>query len=267
MRIKTGLVLAKTSFQEASAYRAFFIFSIISNLIYTLIIYFLWNAIYSSAESDVINGMTFEQTFVYLSLAGSMSLILTTYIEWGMSREIKTGNITRYFTRPVDFQFQIYSKSFGDVISSFIIMFIPSFIIAYIFSSGGINLGVNIPFFIISFVLAALINITIDFLIGLICFYTESVWGISIMKETIVLLLSGGVIPLAFFPDKLRHIVEFLPFQAIYNLPMQILTNKSYALADYGKDLLIQVFWVAVLIVFSRICCKQAVKAVVINGG
>jgi ABC-2 type transport system permease protein len=267
MKIKTGLVIAKTSFQEASAYRAFLIFSIISNLVYTIVVYFLWKAIYSSAEADVINGMTFEQTFVYLSLAGAMSLIINSFIEWFLSREIKTGNITRYFTRPVDFQFQIYSKTLGDIITNFLIIFIPSFIIAYIFSSGGINLGLNILFFIISFVFAALINITIDFLIGLICFYTESVWGISIMKETIVLLLSGGVIPLAFFPDKLRHIVEFLPFQAIYNLPMQILTNKSFTLADYGKALLVQIFWVAVLIVFSRICCKQAVKVVVINGG
>lgn len=267
MRIKTGLALAKSSFLEATAYRAFFIFNIISNLVYTLIVYFLWKAIYSSAQTDVLNGMTFNQTFVYLSLTGAMSLIVTTFIEWNMSREIRTGNITRYFTRPVDLQFQIYSVSFGNVITNFSIMFIPSFIIAYIFSSGSIKIGVNIPIFLISFVFAVLINITIDFLIGMIAFYTESVWGISIMKESVVLLLSGGVIPLAFFPDKLRHIVELMPFQAIFNLPMQILINNSYTLVDYGRTLLIQIFWVVSLIIFSRICYSQAKKAIVVNGG
>lgn len=267
MRIKAGLALAKSAFLEASAYRVFFIFSIIGNLIYTIVVYFLWKAIYANSDSGVINGMTFEQTFVYLSLAGAISIIINSFIEWTMSREIKTGNITRYFTRPLDFQFQIYAKSFGDVISNFIIIFIPSFIIAYIFTSGGIELGSNILFFLVSFILAATISITIDFLIGLIALYTESVWGISIMKESIVLILAGGVIPIAFFPDNLRHIVEFLPFQAIYNLPMQILTNKSFTIADYGQSLLVQLFWAIALLIFSRICYKQAIKAVVINGG
>ncbi len=267
MRIKAGLALAKSAFLEAAAYRVFFLFNIVGNIIYTVVVYFLWKAIYASANSSVINGMTFKQTFVYLSLAGAISIIINSYIEWNMSSEIKTGSITRYFTRPLDFQFQIYAKAFGNVLSSFIIIFIPCFIIAYIFSSGGIVLGINIVFFLISFILGALISITIDFLIGLIALYTESVWGISIMKESIVLILSGGVIPLAFFPDTLRHIVEFLPFQAIYNLPLQILINKSYTIVEYGQSLLIQLFWVVVLIGFSRICYKQAVKVIVINGG
>ena len=267
MRIKAGLALAKSSFLEASAFRAYFVFTILSNMIYMIVMYFLWKAIYAGAGTDIINGMSFKQTFVYLALAGAMSGIITTYMEWFMSSSMKSGDIAIYFTRPISYQFLMYSKIIGDISTNFAIMFIPSFIVVCIFAHGSIHFGLNLLLFVIAFIMAALINMTFDFLIGLISFYTESVWGISIMKESIVYLFSGAMIPIAFFPETLRHVAEFLPFQAIFNLPLQILLNKDYTLADYRKVLLLQLFWVVVLLLLSRICYKQASKAIVINGG
>ena len=106
-----------------------------------------------------------------------------------------------------------------------------------------------------------------DFLIGLISFHTESIWGISTMKDTVIVLLAGAVIPLPFFPESIRNIVMWLPFQAIYNLPLKILTEKSYTFADFGVILLQQLFWIVALIIISRLCFKKASKAITINGG
>lgn len=60
----------------------------------------------------------------------------------------------------------------------------------YFLTDGTIHLGVNLLFFLVSVPLALTINFCIDFFIGTVCLYTQSVWGINIMKEVIVLLLS-----------------------------------------------------------------------------
>ena len=44
-------------------------------------------------------------------------------------------------------------------------------------------MGVNLLFFVISVVLAVSINYSIDFIVGTICLFTESIWGINMMKQ------------------------------------------------------------------------------------
>ena len=56
--------------------------------------------------------------------------------------------------------------------------------------------------------------------------------GLNMVKECIVLLLSGASIPLAFFPEALRNIVQYLPFRCIYDTPLNVLLQKpGYTLA------------------------------------
>ncbi len=267
MNVRAALAFNKMSFQEIVFFRAFFILTILANVIFTIIVYFLWRAIFDGVGTDTINGMTFQQTFLYLASAKILNSVIISYAEWQMSRDVQTGNIATNFCRPISYQFRMYSSCFGSILSNFAIMFIPSIIIVSIMAKGSIPLGINLLFFPIAFILAALLNTTFDFLIGLLSFFTESVWGISAMKDTVVRLLSGAVIPIAFFPDNIRKVLEFLPFQAIYNLPIQILTNPNYSLWDICRALLIQLIWVIVLFLISKICFIKASKHVMVNGG
>jgi ABC-2 type transport system permease protein len=106
-------------------------------------------------------------------------------------------------------------------------------------------------------------------LVAPICLYTESTWGINIVKETIVLLLSGATIPLAFFPDGFRKVVEYLPFRAVYDIPLSILLKKNGT--DTFEGLLpmlgIQLFWCVVLTIAGNLFWNHAVKRITVNGG
>ena len=267
MRIKGVAAIAKASFLESSAYRIYFLFTIISNLIFMAIAFYLWKAIYAGAQTDIINGMTFTETFIYLSIAGTMTSILSTGLDWFMSFSMKSGEISKFFTRPMDFQLMFFASSAGDILTNIIIMLLPSCIIVFFVTDGAIRLGWNILFFLISLLLAAVLCLCFDFIIGLISFYTESIWGISALKDGVVTLLAGGIIPIAFFPETFRKIIEYLPFQAIYNLPLQILINSELTIPNYLRILLLQLFWVVVLLIVSRIFYKFARRAITINGG
>ena len=125
----------------------------------------------------------------------------------------------------------------------------------------------NLLFFVISIVIAISIFYSIDFIVGTICLYTESIWGINIMKQVIVLLLSGATIPIAFFPEPLKTIVYFLPFQAIYNGPLTILLSDGKDMSLVLKTLGIQIIWAAIMFAVSKIFWKISIKQITVNGG
>ena len=94
-----------------------------------------------------------------------------------------------------------------------------------------IPLGIGLIFFPFSLLLAYLLSFCFDYFVGLLCFYTESVWGLSITKEIIVTVLSGALIPLQFFPDVIQKILLWLPFQAIYYTPLTMVAQPTLSLS------------------------------------
>lgn len=261
------LALTRAGVLEALSFRANYMVSFFGNLVYLVVIYFLWKAIYNSSPQDIVNGMTFSDTFIYLVLATAMFNFLESFVVWAMSRDIQTGKVVVDLIKPMDYQLYTFMNFSGNFVTAFFITFMPTFLIVLFITWGKIAIGINLIFFLLSLVFASIINFCIDFIVGTICLYTESVWGTNIMKEVIVLLLSGATIPLAFFPDTLRKIVELLPFQAIYNLPLTVLTSKNTNLSGYFQAIGIQLFWVIIMILVSRLFWKKSVKVITVNGG
>ena len=129
-------------------------------------------------------------------------------------------------------------------------------------------MGINLVFFVISVVMAVLINYSIDFLVGTICLYTESIWGINIMKQVIVMLLSGATIPLAFFPEQLDF-VRLLPFASIYNVPLELLLSggTGMKIKEVLSMLGMQLFWCIAMSCISKLFWKISLRQITVNGG
>ena len=106
-------------------------------------------------------------------------------------------------------------------------------------------------------------------LVATLCLYTESTWGINIVKETIVMLLSGVSIPLVFFPQKAAMIVRMLPFRAIYDIPLSILLMKNGSDNLYGLLTLLglQLAWIVILSIAGNAFWNHSIKKITVNGG
>jgi len=264
--MKKYLMIIRNSFMSSIIYRFHFFYTSLSNVFYIIMIYFLWRAIYKGSGGS-INGMTFNQTFIYLALAISIFCLFKTWTDWNMSYEVINGIIVMNLIKPMDIQLLAMSKAIGFVFYNFITVTLPAlFVIIFIFQPGEITVR-SIILSLIPIVLAFFISFNIDYIIGLTSFYTESIWGISIAKDTIVLLLSGALIPINFFPEILRKIVGLLPFQAIYHIPLTILISKDLSIYEYLKFLGIQLSWAIALYALNRFYYSRAIKVVTVNGG
>lgn len=261
MAIIRGSIIQELSFRASTFLR------FIGNLIYLVIIYFLWKAIFDSSPADTVNGMNFYDTMVYLVLASAMTNVMNVFVVWQVGDDYQTGNISLYLAKPIGYQMYLFCQRIGRCAMSFVISFLPTFLIVFFLTKGNIALGLNLVFFLLSIILGTGISFCVDFLVGTVCYYTQSIWGVNIMKDVVVALLSGVTIPIAFFPQALRQVVNVLPFQAIYHMPLNILTNKGLGLAEYAESLGIQIFWLIVMIALSQIFWKISIKKLTVNGG
>lgn len=261
--MKKYLALSLIGFKERISFRAHFICSLFSNLIYIILIFFLWKAIFISSLNDMINGMTFKETFLYLSIANSMNILMEAWVEWDLSRDIINGKISFFLAQPIDFQCNIMFRSLGTVISNFLVVFLPSFIIFMFISDSSI---MSISIFFVSLILGIIIRFAIDFITGIIAFYTENIWGVSITKNAIIAILSGALVPIPYYPEFLQPVIKSLPFYAIYHLPISMLLNSS-DLSECLKKIMIQLIWVLVLLIFGKLFYNKSVKTITVNGG
>ena len=261
--------LTRAGIIESLQFRLGTAVTLFGNLIYLALVYFLWKAIYDSCGTDTVNGMTFYDTMIYLILATALFNFLEMFIVWDMSRAIQSGEIIMHLLKPMRYRKYTFWSYSGSLIYSFVLTFIPTFVVVMIVTKGAIKMGWNCLFFVMSTVLALIINFNIDMLVAPICLYTESTWGINIVKETIVLLLSGATIPLAFFPENLRKVVEYLPFRAVYDISLKMLLKKdgSDSIEGVLGMLGIQLLWCAVLTVAGNLFWNHAVKRITVNGG
>ena len=263
------LALTKAGIIESLQFRLGTVVMLFGNLIYLALVYFLWKAIYESSGTSVVNGMTFYDTMIYLILATAIFNFLEMFIVWDMSRAIQSGEIIMHLLKPMRYRLYTFWSYSGAHVNNFFLAFVPTFIVVSVITNGAIPLGINLLWFIISLILALIVNFNIEMLVAPICLYTESTWGINIVKETVVLLLSGASIPLAFFPEGFRQAVEYLPFRAVYDIPLTVLLVKdgTDTFAGLLSRLGIQLFWCVVLTVCGNLFWNHAVKKITVNGG
>jgi ABC-2 type transport system permease protein len=229
------------------------------------IAYYLWRSIFQGRSE--LHGMTFNQTFIYVALASSIFVLFKTWSDWIMADEIKTGSISMILVKPINLQWYVMARSAGFALLNLVTITVPTLLFLLLVFRVQVGTGVGLFFFPAAVIFAFLLSTTIDYIIGLTCFYTESIWGISSTKEILILFLSGSLIPLPFFPERLQKFLSLLPFQAMYHLPLSMLVDPGQPLQYYGKSLLIQLFWVCLLVVLARLYYKQAVKVLRVSGG
>ncbi len=267
MNLKKYVSLTRAGIMESLQFRMSLFVIVIGNLLYLTVVYFLWKAIYASSPSDTVNGMTFTDTLIYLVLATALFNFMEMYTVWEMGRAIQSGKIVLDLLKPMNPRSYLFWSYSGNFVVNFFSTFFPTFIIVCIVTKGAIPLGLNLLYFVLSVVMAIMINYSIDFFVGTICIYTESIWGINIMKQVIVLLLSGATIPIAFFPEPFKTITMYLPFQSIYNAPLTILLSDGSDIRETAVTLGTQLMWCIVTIIISKLFWKFSLRRITVNGG
>ena len=120
--------------------------------------------------------------------------------------------------------------------------------------------------FVVSMVAVVFLSSAITTLLNISVVWTISDQGINMVTNSLVIILSGMVVPLPLFPDWLHPVLFVQPFAGLVDIPYRIYFGNlsgAKALGSIG----LQVFWTAALIVLGNLLMARTMRRIQIQGG
>ena len=215
--------------------------------------------------------MTLQQTVSFLWMQQAfLVLFMLWYYDYSIFESIENGHISYDIVRPMDLYSRWFTTSAANRLANAALRCIPILAVGFILPTPfRIVLPGNfaqLGLYFISMILGMCVAISITMLVYVSAFFTINSVGTRMIVVMSGDFLSGGIIPIPFFPDTFRRIIEFSPFGALQNMPLRIFSGHIYGI-ELVRGLGLQVFWLIMLVLAGRILIHRALKRVIAQGG
>ncbi len=222
MNIKKYTALMRIGFKIAVAYRFHGIVSIIMTPVSLIVFYFLWQSIYSYTGETLIRGFTFEALIGYYALSMIIAFFTWSHVDKDIESDVRHGHLIFKMLQPVSHCLNSFFIELGIHSYTILIETIPIFLIGYLFFYVPLVSAITITLFFISLMMAAVLYYQFAYFLGLSAFWLKRIDGIRRMRSPLIAFLSGGILPLTFFPVWYTDIHHLLPFQYMRYVPIMI---------------------------------------------
>lgn len=262
--LKSMLQLAKMQFNQYNIYKSNFYLFTLNRIVEIIVYIFVWKAIYN--QTGNAGGFTLSQMVTYYILAISFSSIALWGINEDIAHSIRNGQINKELLNPITYFQYYFGINLGEL-GFAIVVGIATFILCAIFWE--LVLPVNLLNFLLC-IIVIIIGIPITFfiqmIVGTVGFYTNSIWGMQILRKAVIQIFSGLIAPISLFPIWFQKISEFLPFKDLIYTPINIwLGQVSYT--EIIFVIIKQIVWGFILYITAQKFFNHAVKNITINGG
>lgn len=266
--------LASIALQQTIAYRSGFFLGLLGPMFFLVAMLYLWHTLLSDGAA---NGFTWPEMKAYLIVAFICGNLVSMWTDFSIANKIRDGSIALDLAKPIDYQRARLSETLGVAVFELGSALTVGTVVLLIFGLQGTAHphGLQIPFFVLSVALVVPLKFCISYMTGLVCFWTQNYFGVSMTRAAVINLMSGALAPLVFFGHTFQVIAGVLPFQAIASTPALIFLGKAplgifSPRTDWKMDALavgIQAAWVFGLLFFSRAVFGLAVRKLTVHGG
>ena len=215
--------------------------------------------------------MTMEATATYIWLQQALLMVFAAWlIEHEIFDDILSGNVVYELCRPIDVYDMWFFRSIANRLSRAVLRCAPILLVAAFLPKG---YGMSAPasahhfaLFLLTGVLGFLVTVAFFMLVYALTFYTISPNGLRILISSVVEFFAGAIIPLPFFPDGVRAVFELLPFAAMQNVPLRVY-SASMTGDEMLRAIVLQLFWLAVLVFAGKMLLRSALRRMTVQGG
>ncbi len=259
------LEFLRVGFVNIMAFRLRYYTGILTYLINVTVYYFIWQAVYFGGEP--IAGYDLGQMITYVAVGWIIRSFYWSTIDQEMAYEVLEGNIAVTLIKPVSVQWMWLARGMGESAFRLGMLTAPTALtITFIFPVQGPASGKHVALFISAVLGSFFLMGAINFLIGTCAIHLKSILALIRAKYWLIELLSGLLIPMTFFPETVRTILAWLPFQHIAFTPLQLYLGKL-ELPDALLTVLTQWLWAAVLLGLGQQWWKRTVRRITVHGG
>jgi ABC-2 type transport system permease protein len=271
--VRPYLAIFAARFSMLLQYRAAALAGIATQFWFGAIMVMALAAFYGSGRGAP--SITLAQAITYIWLGQAFLGLLPWNVDTEIAAMMRSGNVAYERLRPVDTYFYWFARALAWRAAGTLLRCIPLLVAtAVLFPTIGLgdwslrpppNLEA-LALFALSMLAVLLLSSAITTLLNISVIWTVSGQGINAISNSLVVILSGMVIPLPLFPDWAQTFLFVQPLAGLVDIPYRIyFANLSGAAALGGIAL--QIFWTALLIGLGRVLMARTMRRVQVQGG
>ena len=237
--------LIKLYFQRNFVFRLNFAMSWGTTILKFLFTILFWLCAMNNTSYDFLYSN--KEMIVYFFVIMLIGLFIESDVTGKVADSIFDGNLATDILKPISHHTLYFANTIAMKLFLFVAIVCISIILIFIPSYSNL--------FIISLLVSFFINFEMNYLIGLFAFWTNTVWGISMVNTVLIDVFGGRLFPIALSGLLMKKICAYLPYQYIYYVPTQILERK------FGFEaILMQLNYAFILFLVSKIVFKCGLK-------
>lgn len=252
--------------QEAFTYRAEMFLWTLIDVFPLMAMLILWLSVYRHGDS--LGGFSLAAIISYYVVGSIFNRIIEAHVEEEIMRQINTGEIAKFFLRPLKVKLYWITAELGWKIMSFMITLVPLVVLIWLTKpewlqfNSWFQLWVLVAFGALGFG----IEICLSLLISAFAFFFDQGRTLSHAKWVITGLFNGSLLPLALYPDEVERWVRRLPFHLLFATPMELYLGIKPA-AEFWPNLLLGGVWLVIMTGLVAFVWRKAEKQFTSVGG
>ncbi len=274
-KLSPYLAFTRAGLKTELAYKAQAVMWIIIDMLEVLMIIFLYGAIYRSSDggaSAVIGGFTYNEIIVYMITSFFFSFVLAGDTAYNIYTDVREGTVVNTLTKPVSYRLKHLFTFFGSQTFTFCLILLPFLTVCYtVFFATGMLSGsvvevvLRVLTFLVFAALAGLIHDAIGYFTGMMVFYTDHLFGLNMVRNTLQGFLGGRFLPLSFM-GAVGVAFSYTPFAFLNSVPVLVLMGKLGG-TDVLLYLAIAVGWLALIELVNHCIFARAMRRLTVQGG
>jgi ABC-2 type transport system permease protein len=237
------LTISHIAFMDRLAMRSELFLGVAAAGVRLLVARILWQAVFAGKAE--LGGFDLPMmTSYYLIVSFIRQFDQSEGYVWEFASEIRNGTFGKYIVRPIDPLRHFLSVCAGRSSFQIILALIASLAWALPFLPllaplDPVGTLAALPVLLLGLVALGLVN----YLTSLVAFVVQDITPYHMVKNSVIELFSGALIPVSFFPAWARAVLDATPFPALASLPAALMLGQNPQ--GYLQALAILALWVA----------------------
>jgi ABC-2 type transport system permease protein len=261
--IRPYWALTRAGIRGTMRYRFSFFMGMFGMLFQLLALFAVWQVLIGDAA---LGGFTWPQMRAYLLVSFTCGLLVNSLADWRMAYRIESGMVALDLVKPVDYQLARFAEIAGGILVELGMAVVVW--LTVILVGGGLPMPSPGAFalFAVSLLLVIPLKFLVAYICGLVCFWTHHYNGVRWTQLAVVGLLSGSMIPIAFFPGWLATAAAWLPFAGMASTPGLIFVGRVDGV-EALRLVALQAGWAVLIWWSARWAFRSAVRQLTVHGG